>query len=124
MLARGALRDAGTATVAGRTVHRLTGTRTRTFGDVTVDAKIEYDVDPDSFAPVRARVEQPIPIGDDARFTSVLEFLTYERLPLNADTAALLEIQPVGTPKVRDDTLAAIHRRQRARREAKHHRRP
>jgi hypothetical protein len=98
MLARGALHDAGTAAVGDREVRRLLGSDVRTFGSVRVVTKVEYDVDPETFTPVRARVELPIPAKGDDRFASVLEFLAYERLPLTTQNAKLLQIQPVGPP--------------------------
>jgi hypothetical protein len=56
MLARHELRNAGTATVTGRIVHRLLGQRTRRLGTQVLTSKVEYDVAPDTFAPIQARV--------------------------------------------------------------------
>jgi hypothetical protein len=116
MLARHQLQDAGEATVAGRVVHRLLGERTRRFGKESVTTTVEYDVAPDTFAPVQARVELPLPVratGLPARNPSiVLRFLTFERLPLTPVNRRLLEIQPVGRPTV-TDTSVSKHRPKR-----------
>jgi hypothetical protein len=94
MLARRQLRDAGEATVAGRAVHRLVGTRTRRVGSQLVTTRVEYDVAPDTFTPVQARVELPIPAraaGQPMPNPSVvLRFLTFQQLPLTHATRRLL----------------------------------
>jgi hypothetical protein len=100
MLAGGRVRDAGEATVNGRTVRRLVGTRTRAFGKQRVTTSVEYDVDPATFAPVRARIGLPVPSGAH-RVSTVLDFRTFERLPLTAANAKLLTVQPRPGAKVR-----------------------
>lgn len=100
MLDRGRLADAGTKTVGGREVRRLIGTQTRAFGKTRVTTTLEYDVDPDTFAPVRARIELPIPHGAQ-RFFMLLDVTTFERLPLNARTAKLLRVQPKPGARIR-----------------------
>jgi len=97
MLAQGTLRDAGTVKVGDRDVRRLVGTRSRSFspakGAPKVTSKVQYDVDPDSFAPVHARIEMARPPGADALYV-VLDFDTFERIPLNAESEKLLHIHP------------------------------
>jgi hypothetical protein len=100
MLDHGRLRDAGTATVGGREVRRLVGTRTRAFGKTRVTTTLEYDVDPATFAPVRARIELPIPHGAE-RYFILLDVTTFERLPLNAANAKLLRVQPRPGARIR-----------------------
>jgi hypothetical protein len=99
MLSSGRLRDAGETTVGGRTVHRLVGTRTRAFGTHRFVASFEYDVDLTTFAPVRARIQIPGPAGAD-RIFSILDFQSFERLPLTAANAKLLKVQPRPGAKV------------------------
>ena len=124
MLSRHQLRDAGTATVAGRTVLRLLGERTRRFGKQAVTTTVEYDVAPDTFAPVQARVEVAFPFpapGRPARYPStVLRFLTFERSPLTPANRRLLEIQPVGRPTVTETSVSKLRAEQRQRRLRKH----
>lgn len=100
LLASGRVRDAGETTIGGRAVHRLVGTRARSFGQRRVTTSVEYDVDPATFAPVRAKIELPAP-ATAHRIFSVLDFRTFERLPLNAANAKLLTIQPRPGAKVR-----------------------
>jgi hypothetical protein len=99
LLAQGTLRDSGTVKVGGREVRRLVGTRTHTFPNVKdrkptkVVNRVQYDVDPDSFAPVRARIEMPYPRGADPLYV-VLRFDAFERIPLNAESEKLLQVYP------------------------------
>jgi hypothetical protein len=95
MLSRGALRDAGTMTLAGREVRRLVGTRTlHPPKSKPIASPVEYDVDPTTFAPVRARIGLPVPGDQAGRPTVVLDFRRFERLPLTPESAALLKIHP------------------------------
>jgi hypothetical protein len=117
MLARNALRDAGEATVAGRAVHRLLGRRTSQVGTQVVTTTVEYDVAPDTFAPVQARIELPVPVRAAAppvgNPSIVLRFLTFERLPLTPANRRLLEIQPVGRPIVTETSVSKFRAEQR-----------
>jgi hypothetical protein len=111
MLQTGRLRDGGTATVDGRQVRRLVGETHRRFGHKRVTTSVEYDVDPATFAPVLARIELPFPSSDGTpAVTAVLRFERFELLPLTAGTRRLLDIQPVGHPKVQVVHYRARHR--------------
>lgn len=87
-LASGDLRDAGPGEVDGRSVRRLLSGNT-----------LEYDVDAETFAPVRVRmfghwageVDSPYPLE---RMAEDVTFETYETLPVDADTERLLELDP------------------------------
>jgi hypothetical protein len=113
MLQTGRLHDAGTSTVQGRQVRRLVGTTQRTFGKKRITTAVEYDVDPDTFAPVAARIELPFPFDDGPAVAVVLRFRRFETLPLTAQTRRLLEIHPVGHPKITVKKYRA-HRRHTA----------
>jgi hypothetical protein len=99
LLAAGKLHDAGRGTVDGRAVRRLIGEETRGRNPPW---PVEYDVEPRTDAPVRVRIEapraaQPAGIGTPV---IVLDVDSYQRLPLNSSTAALLKIQTAGHPAV------------------------
>lgn len=113
LLSRGQLRDAGSAKVGERDVHRLVGTRSRTIhtkkGKQTYKSPVEYDVDPTTFSPVRARIGLPFPRTSGASpLFVVLDFTTFERLPLTPATERLLAIHPKPGVKV---TETDRHRR-------------
>ncbi|WP_445152524.1 hypothetical protein [Baekduia sp. Peel2402] len=99
MLAAGTLHDSGTAKVGDREVRRLVGTRTRSFSGAKerkptkVVNDVQYYVDPDTFAPIRARIGMPYPKGAAPLYV-VLDFDAFERIPLNAESEKLLEVQP------------------------------
>ena len=89
----GSVRDAGTTEVDGRPVRRLVSTKGSPF---------EYDVDAETFEPVRIREfstwlgvpksQKPPKLAQDVTFE------VFETLPLNSDTEQLLEIDaPSGT---------------------------
>jgi hypothetical protein len=101
MLAHGRLRDAGPATIGGRAVRRLLGTRTRALGKQRFTGTVEYDIDPTTFAPVRAKLQPPFPLLGANRIYEVLDFRRFERLPLTAATSELLKIHPDPGAKVR-----------------------
>jgi hypothetical protein len=104
MLEAGQLHDAGGGTVDGHAVKRLLGEK-----EVNTPLRpphppwpVEYDVDPNTYAPVRFTVEEvgmSFP-GNAGTPTEVWEVNTYEALPLNETTAALLSIHPAGNPTV------------------------
>jgi hypothetical protein len=105
LLARGELHDAGATTIGGRDVRRLVGVRTREFNGKIATGRIEYDVDPTTYAPVRARIEPAFPIRESDRIVAVLDFRRFERLPLTAQSVAALKIHP--KPGVRVHTTRA-----------------
>jgi hypothetical protein len=103
MLEAGQLHNAGSGTVDGHAVERLLGDELGAPpGGSPVPWRIEYDVDPNSYAPVRFTVEEAgmrFP-GNTGTPTQVVEVNTYEQLPLNETTLALLSIHPAGSPVV------------------------
>jgi hypothetical protein len=106
MLEAGQLHDAGSANVDGRAVRRLVGEEPPPTSS-SLPARhslwpVEYDVDPETYAPVRFTVEEvgiSTP-GNTGILTTVVDVNTYEELPLNESTASLLSIQPTGNPTV------------------------
>jgi hypothetical protein len=103
MLEAGQLHDAGGGTVDGHAVERLLGDEPGLPpGGSAVPWPVEYDVDPNTYAPVRFTIEEvgvrfPSNTGTP---TQVVEVDTYEQLPLNETTLALLSIHPAGSPAV------------------------
>lgn len=99
MLAQGTLRDSGTARSGDRDVRRLVGTRTRTVPGfkgrkpTKLVTAVQYDVDANTFAPVRARLEVPPFPGSDPLYV-ILDFDAFERIPLNAESEKLLQVHP------------------------------
>lgn len=106
MLDRGELRDTGKHSNGARTVRRLVGepaVPAREAGSQPAGAaRVEYDVDADTYAPVTARLELGDSASGDARpaATIVVSFLTFERLTPTKEHLELLEIQPTGHPTV------------------------
>lgn len=103
MLEAGQLHNAGSGTVNGHAVERLLGDELGSLpGGSPVRWPVEYDVDPDTYAPVRLTVEEVgmrFP-GNTGTPTQVVEVDTYEQLPLNETTLSLLSIHPAGSPVV------------------------
>ncbi len=103
MLEAGQLHDAGGGTVAGHAVERLLGAEPGLPpGGSPVPWPVEYDVDPNTYAPVRFTVEEVgvrFP-GNTGTPTQVVEVDAFEQLPLNETTLALLSIHPAGSPVV------------------------
>lgn len=103
MLEAGQLHDTGSGTVDGRVVSRLVGEElSPPSGAPHAPWPVEYDVDPNTYAPVRFTVEEVgmnFP-GNAGTPTEVVEVNTYEQLPLNETTAVLLSIHPTGSPTV------------------------
>jgi hypothetical protein len=97
MLADGRLEDRGLVTVDGRQVRRLVGFERRQAGDERpLVTRLQYDVDPDTGTPLTARIVFPYSATrqhDEPTPVSVITFERYERLPLDAGTAKLLEVQ-------------------------------
>jgi hypothetical protein len=112
LLEAGRLRDAGSGTVDGRMVRRLVGEEGRGAG--SAPWPVEYDVDPATYAPVRFTVEEvgtSIP-GNAGIPTAVIDVGTYEELPLDQASEALLSIRPTSSPTVhRYTSTSALARR-------------
>jgi hypothetical protein len=105
LLEAGQLQPAGTSTVNGRVVLRLTGEQTESKLEAASDSSIppwpvEYDVDPETYAPVRFTVEMvgTNTFGNAGTLTEVTEVTAYEQLPLNESTSSLLDIKTTGNP--------------------------
>lgn len=106
MLESGALKAAGKATVGGHEVLRLTGQETRPqIAGTGAGASwpIEYDVNPETYAPVRFTVEMvgADALGNAGTLTEVTEVTGYEELPVTEATTALLSLKTTGNPVVR-----------------------
>ena len=103
MLEAGQLHDAGSGTVDGHAVQRLVGEELNApLGAPHPPWPVEYDLDPNTYAPVRFTVEEvgmSFP-GNTGTPTQVVDVNTYEELPLNETTAALLSIHPADNPTV------------------------
>jgi hypothetical protein len=131
MLEAGQLHNAGSGTVDGHPVKRLMGEeRNLPLRHPHPPWPVEYDVDPETFAPVRFTVEEvgvSFP-GNTGTPTQVVDVNTYEELPLNETTAALLSIHTTGNPAVhRDQSTKAQQRKDLAAqsvRNAAHDQRP
>jgi hypothetical protein len=105
MLEAGQLQPAGTSTVNGRAVLRLTGRQTQPHlntanGSGIPPWPVEYDVDPATYAPVRFTVEKvgTSTFGNPGTLTEVTDVTAYEQLPLNERTTELLDIKTTGNP--------------------------
>jgi hypothetical protein len=108
LLADGELRDQGVTTRDGRRVRVLTGGWTRGDGEeVFQTITLEYVVDAETFAPIAAtsttRMED-----SGATASTHAAFADYERIPLDRDSARLLEIRPKRTPQVIERTIEQI----------------
>lgn len=107
MLAAGDLRDRGQRTLShGRRVRLLSGDRN---GPQPPIQTIEYLVDADTFAPVRASFELPPRSPGQPPFpttTTRIDIELYERIPLNEQTAKLLTITPDRPPEVQRRTFS------------------
>ena len=97
MLKAGQLQPAGSSTVNGRAVLRLTGQQTQ---PQLPPWPVEYDVDPETYAPVRFIVEKvgTSTFGNTGALTEVTDVTAYEELPLTETTTALLDIKTTGNP--------------------------
>jgi hypothetical protein len=106
MLASGQLHLIGKGTVNGREVLRLTGSEPRprlTSVSSGGAYPVEYDVEPETYAPVRVTVEKVgvDALGNAGTLTEITDVTAYERLPLNETTAGLLRIETTGHPLIR-----------------------
>jgi hypothetical protein len=110
LLAHGGVRDAGTARIGDRDVRRLVGTLahrlTTNKGQRTVKAAVEYDVDPATSAPVRARIQLAFRPHGARSLWAVFDFKAFERLPLTPESEKLLTVQPGPGVSITD-----LHRR-------------
>lgn len=105
-LRSGKIRDAGEAELRGDDVRRLVGTQPgyRDSGGTWSPAvTFEYFVDEDTYEPREVRATQILPARPEAeepaarkerRLVQRWVFETFERLPRNAETEKLLEIDP------------------------------
>jgi hypothetical protein len=100
MLEAGQLHDAGSGAVDGHAVERLVGDELdQSLGSVH-PWPVEYDVDANTYIPVRFTVEETgvsFP-GNTGTPTQIVEVNAYEQLPLDDATASLLSIHPAGSP--------------------------
>ena len=114
MLADGKVTDEGERQVGGRTIRRFVSVRRRdAANDPAIVWRLVYDVDPDTFAPLEGRISLRFPGREPApRITTVMHVDAYERIPLDATTAKLLEIRT--TPRTRVVTRTARQLRERA----------
>ena len=87
MLASGTVRDAGEHRVDGRPVRRLVGEPSPK--GFPPDTRFVYDVDPETFAPVRYVIDFPEPRDLDIEYFVDI----YERIPLTPETAQLLQFE-------------------------------
>jgi hypothetical protein len=85
------LRATGTETVAGTSAYRLDSGWVRGITRRT-RARVVFLVDPETYLPLAARFTHRL-IGGEA-FTVATRYLVYERLPLNARTRGLLDLDP------------------------------
>lgn len=111
MLTHGKVTDAGLVDTGGRTVRRLISESSGSGGPAR---RFTYDVDPDTFAPVRGvlRLRFGFPAGTRSPvvLTSTFTVDRYERLPINAQTAKLLTIATNARTKVTVVTAEARRR--------------
>jgi hypothetical protein len=108
MLEAGQLKLVGKGTVNGREVLRLTGHETRLQPRNAGSGAawpVEYAVDPATYAPVRFTVEMvgANALGNAGTLTEITDVTTYEQLPLDETTTALLSIKTAGNPVIRHD---------------------
>ena len=86
-LAKGDVRDDGVVTVDGRKVRRLVSTSK--MGKMT--RRLVYYMDPDTFVPLGGR--QSFDGPKNSHFQIDFKITDYKRIPFNAETAKLLQIQ-------------------------------
>ncbi len=106
MLESGMLKAAGKATVNGHEVLRLKGQETRPQVSGAGPAPswpVEYDVNPETYAPVRLTVEMvgADALGNAGTLTETTEVTGYGELPLTEASTGLLSLQTTGNPVVR-----------------------
>jgi hypothetical protein len=111
MLEAGQLHNAGSGTVDGHAVERLVGDELSSSSEQAHPPwPVEYDVDANTYVPVRFTVEEAgvsFP-GNTGTPTQVVDVNAYEQLPLNETTSSLLSIHPAGDPtEIHDDAAAS-----------------
>lgn len=121
LLAAGELEEHGTRERNGRRVLTLTGERTDANARITTHTRVVYDVDPNTYRPVRITTVRNMRPTDPSRCSNRcsglrtprgerIDFRTYERLPLNTTTGRLLTITPPSGTRVREQTLTEARR--------------
>ena len=127
LLAERRLTARGTRRVDGREVRHLIGQRQTTYRDITTRERYAYDVDPDTFEPIRiTQTSTSRPTDTSNRCgsycrglrvpqTLTLTFESYERRPLNDEAKSLLRIKPPAGTSTRRRTQDEL-RKQLARR--------
>jgi hypothetical protein len=131
MLADGRLTSRGETTLSGRRVRTFSGTSTQHGRGGTDVTTVLYAVDAATFRPVRSIITRrmqrrgvpPTPRGRGLRrwmwmtpSARQIDFLRYERLPLDAAGRRLLDIRPVRPLKDRTDMTQTELRRSMKRR--------
>jgi hypothetical protein len=109
----GNVRDEGVHVVDGRTARRLVSEK----GDGVNLRRWIYDVDPETFAPIQAELEFGGPFEGAERIRAQLRVDTFERIPLNDETAKLLTISTTPNTKVTVRTAEEMRERERLARE-------
>lgn len=119
MLFEGDVSDRGEQQLGGRTVRRFVSTLRRDGpNDPAMVLKLVYDVDPQTYAPIEARMSLRFPAAKNRSAPVVrLHVDTYRRIPLNSRTAKLLTIRTTPRTKVTTDTAQAVRERFRRWRE-------
>ena len=118
MLSGGDVTDEGEQQADGRMVRRLVSVN-RPRGDRGAEWRLVYDVDPQTYEPIGATVTITIPNpgGDSHTVTTRIHVDEYKRIPLNAATAKLLEIQTTPQTKIIVHTAEELRERERRMRE-------
>lgn len=111
LLADGEVRDEGEQQIGGRTVRRFVSVRQRTAPEQLM--RLVFDVDPVTFAPLKATVSLSFH-GDRPRVVTHARVEAYKRIALNDNTERLLQIQT--TPQTKISRHTAEELRERARR--------
>ncbi|MFA4929749.1 MAG: hypothetical protein WC558_14620, partial [Patulibacter sp.] len=128
MLKAGELRERGERVVDGRRVRVLFASEVVTLrqlsSSVSYDRVTVYEVDKQTFAPVRVSQTSAFPertgVGRSSRLTGVrlrateMRFESYERRPLDAAARSLLVITPRGRTRTTTTTAAEQRERMRA----------
>jgi hypothetical protein len=118
MLTGGEVTDEGEQQADGRQVRRFVIVRRRGHGDGAAEWRFVYDVDPETYAPIGATVTLSIPDrSGEPQITTRIHVDEYKKIPLNATTATLLEIQTTPQTKITVHTPDELHERERRMRE-------
>jgi hypothetical protein len=104
--AEGRLRVAGEVNVDGRRAYRLVSGDVPSAGHAI--QRTEIIVDADTYFPITQRLFVRAPNGESARMS--WNYLTYERLPLNKRTSALLDFDPPAGAKCAPHTDRLIRK--------------